>query len=341
MADSESWHPGVQLRLFGFEKATRMASAEAATEMERQRLVSRVVTAHQALSALPEGDELAFLHSGLCQTYLPHSRPHDSTEAWRRHSGRFTLIVQPGLVDETRDGGGLRWLGVPYGARARLILIYLQSEAVARGREVTLGASFTAWMRSLGIEPTGGAKGTISHVREQTLRIARCLFTLQFDGVDAEGRPVRSLRDIKIADGLDLAATSCDGLWPRSVFLGAAFYEHLREHAVPLDKRAVAYLAGNSLGLDLYALFAYRLPRLKADLQLRWVHLAEQLGAAEKSMSNLAKRIREVMPNVAAAYPEARVEITRHGLVLKPSPASVPKPIVTGFRLISGGRAKA
>ena len=194
MTDSESWHPGVQLRLFGLEKATRMASAEAATEVERQRLISRVATAHQVLSALPEGDELAFLHSGLCQTYLPHSRPHDSTEAWRRQSGRFTLIVQPGLIDETKDGGGLRWLGVPYGARARLILIYLQSEAVARGREVILGASFTAWMRSLGIEPTGGAKGTISHVREQTLRIAAAVSAMPRTGHPAASRgPMLSL----------------------------------------------------------------------------------------------------------------------------------------------------
>src|SRR3954454_22753639 len=28
-------------------------------------------------------------------------------------------------------------------------------------------------------------------------------------------------------DGLELAATNYDGLWPRSVFLGAVFYEHL------------------------------------------------------------------------------------------------------------------
>jgi Plasmid encoded RepA protein len=124
--------------------------------------------------------------------------------------------------------------------------------------------------------------------------------------------------------------------WPRSVFLGEAFYDHLREHAVPLDKRAIAFLAGNSLGLDLYALFAYRLPRLKADLALRWADLAEQLGAGDTSMSSFGQRVREVMRDVRAAYPEAQVEVTKHGLLLKPSQPSVPRTMVNGFRLISG-----
>ena len=34
----------------------------------------------------------------------------------------------------------------------------------------------------------------------------------------------------------------------------------------------------SSLGLDLYTLLAYRLPRLDRDLHLRWSTLQEQLG---------------------------------------------------------------
>ena len=61
-------------------------------------------------------------------------------------------------------------------------------------------------------------------------------------------------------------------------------HEHLREHAVPLDKRAIAHLSGNSLGLDLYALLAYRLPRLKQPVHLRWAALQEQIGSEESAM---------------------------------------------------------
>ena len=108
--------------------------------------------------------------------------------------------------------------------------------------------------------------------------------------------------------------------------LSEQFYRHLKEHAVPLDKRAIARLAGNSLGLDLYALFAYRLPRLKGDLHLRWAHLQEQLGSGEAAVTSLAQRLRDVLPNVLGVYPDAKVEVTRHGLLLRPHCPRYPAP---------------
>jgi len=64
------------------------------------------------------------------------------------------------------------------------------------------------------------------------------------------------------------------------------------------------------------------------------VTLLEQIGAAERTTNTLAQRIRDVMPDVLTAYPHARVEVTPHGLLLKPSPAAVPKTAVPGFRVI-------
>ncbi len=69
---------------------------------------------------------------------------------------------------------------------------------------------------------------------------------------------------------------------------------------MPLDKRAIAHLAGNSLGLDLYTLFACRLPRLKDDLYLSWLQMRDQLGSGEAHARSLAQRIRDVLPELAA-----------------------------------------
>ena len=41
------------------------------------------------------GSSLAFLHAGLCQTYLPHMRPKENHAVWRREAGRFTLTSRP------------------------------------------------------------------------------------------------------------------------------------------------------------------------------------------------------------------------------------------------------
>ncbi len=315
-----------QLELLGLDEALRRADAAGVTPGERKRRRGRLEAAHEVLAALPTPDDLAFLHSGLCQTYLPHARPASDDEIWRRRAGRFTLLVSPGAID---DGRRVARVGVPYGTKARLILIYLQSEGV-KGRVVPLGASMSAWIRSLGLSVTGGPRGSIAAVREQALRIARCSFTLQWDTTDAAGNVQTLVRDTQIVEGLELWTAPGDaaGRWPETVELSTKFYEHLREHAVPLDKRAIAHLAGNSLGLDLYSLFAYRLPRLKDGLHLSWLQLREQLGSGEAHTRSLAQRIRDVLPEIKAVYPDAKFEATRHGLLLRPSPPAVPRTAV-------------
>ena len=117
--------------------------------------------------------------------------------------------------------------------------------------------------------------------------------------------------------------------------LSERFYEDLQAHAVPLDKRAIAALKSNSLGLDLYTLFAYRLPRLKESLHLRWRTLQSQVGSEEGAMKELARRVRIILPEVLAVYPQAKVEVTGSGIILRPSDMAVPSRSVRGFRLIN------
>jgi hypothetical protein len=342
--------PKQQLELAGLQQSLRLAEMEGATPAERRRLRERLEVAHQLLIDLPGMDDIAFLHSGLCQTYLPHIRPNENHSVWRRQAGRFTLIVAPGVLDEHRKDMQRRtgpheasdlYVGVPFGPKARLILIYLQTEG-RKSRVVNMGPSMSAWIRSLGLAVTGGQKGTIGAVREQVMRIARCSFTLQWEEKDAAGNTTMSVRDQRIVEGLTLWNGASDPTkWSGTVELTQQFWEHLKDHSVPLDKRAIAHLSNNSLGLDLYTLFAYRLPRLRQDLHLRWTQLLEQLGSAEKQTKTLAYRIREILPDVLAGYPEARVEVTRHGLLLKPSAPAVPKTTVQGIRLVESASRSA
>jgi Plasmid encoded RepA protein len=62
--------------------------------------------------------------------------------------------------------------GVPYGARARMILLYLQTQAVRTGRrEIELGRSMRDWMERMGLS-IGGE--TARSLREQAARISAC-----------------------------------------------------------------------------------------------------------------------------------------------------------------------
>ena len=123
------------------------------------------------------GDERAatarFLYSGWCLTSLPHRRIPDA-DAWRLDNGGVTLLVEPGR--RILKSGADTFCGVPYGATARLILIFLQSEALRNNsRQVELGTSMRRWLGKLGKE-VGGK--TAKLVRDQALRISTCKYQL-------------------------------------------------------------------------------------------------------------------------------------------------------------------
>jgi Plasmid encoded RepA protein len=329
-----------QLLLFGAEELRRVASAipEAA---ERRREIRRIDAAMAAMGEPFGEDDLAFSHSGLCQTCLPHARPESNDLIWERSSGRFHLMVSPGVI--RRPDGRATRVGVPYGTRARLIMIFLQTEGV-RGRTVSLGPSMSAWIRSLGLPVTGGPRGTIQAIREQSLRIARCEFTLQWTAPAASGQGDETIiRDQRLVSGLSLWHSMEEGegtRWSATVELTREFHEHLRKHAVPLVREAIAHLKDNSLGLDLYTLFAYRLQRLERPLLLRWQALAGQVGSDTVRTSHLAQRVKAVLPDVLSVYPDAVVEVMHQGLRLHPSKPPVPKTAITGLRLIQGGKRR-
>jgi hypothetical protein len=109
------------------------ARARAVTKVERH-----AVEAAAAILA-EEESRLGITHAGFAMTSLPHKRIEEAL--WRREGHRTTLLVESG---RHRNGD---LLGVPYGSIARLILLYLQTEAVrTNSPEVELGRSMKSWM---------------------------------------------------------------------------------------------------------------------------------------------------------------------------------------------------
>ena len=112
-----------------------------------------------------ESGRRGYSYSGLCLTSLPH-RKLANDQAWQRTVGPMTLIIEPGRMS-VGDGPACL-LGVPHGARARLILIYLQTQAIlTNNREVSLGRSMREWMGRMGLS-VGGE--TAAALREQARR---------------------------------------------------------------------------------------------------------------------------------------------------------------------------
>ena len=148
------------------------------------------------------GDEKGrsgYSYSGLCLTSLPHRKLGDD-QAWERTVGPLTLIIEPGRIKIGDEPS--RMLGVPHGARARLILIYLQTQAVlTNSREVSLGRSMREWMGRMGLS-VGGE--TASALREQARRIATCSmrFSWQTQEKPGEGTSMMMSNERIIKSGL-------------------------------------------------------------------------------------------------------------------------------------------
>jgi len=88
-----------------------------------------------------EANDVGVTYSGFCQAALPHKKLA-ADEPWVRRSEQVTLMVEPGRLLKP---GALEpdLLGVPYGSRARLILLYLQTRALRSGcREVGVTSPF-------------------------------------------------------------------------------------------------------------------------------------------------------------------------------------------------------
>src|SRR5580698_10078542 len=102
-----------------------------------------------------QSKQIDFLHTVQCQCVLPYRNPGEHIREWDRHQGTATLRVEAGSALDPNTGEFVK-LGLPYGEKPRLVLIYLASEAVRTGEPVVdVEGSMTAFARSLGVETNG------------------------------------------------------------------------------------------------------------------------------------------------------------------------------------------
>ena len=290
-----------------------------ARAMAEGRRGPRIVEAAAAWAA-DEDIGTGYMYSGWCQTALPHRRPADNAAIWKLETDSMTLLVEPGV--RVAHGGEPVHVGVPFGAIARLVLIYLQSEALRTGsRDVELGGSLRAFLGRLGIS-VGGKTARL--VREQAERISRCRLT--FHGARRGTSVLVNQNIVDVAMFVDSADETGQGsLFVETARLSETFFNQLKQHAVPLDEAAIRHIHNSSMALDVYCWLAYRLHSLTADKSISWAALAGQFGAGIKLRKHFKAAFSESVGLALAVYRDARVEVTPNGLILKPSPPPVKK----------------
>jgi len=284
--------------------------------------------------------EVGISYSGLCLTSLPHKKLPDD-QSWKRTGYKVTLLVQPGTL--MHKGKEIRY-GVPYGARARMILIYLMSEAYrTNSREIRLGGSLRGWFERMGIS-FGGE--TAKAIRDQAARINAC--SLRFfwetdNGADAfaKGGIVSSGLMFR-ADSMQRGRAPAQGrLFDDLVVLDEVFWKALQDHHVPLREEAVKQLRDRSLALDVYIWLCYRMRSIEKPTSITWAALFDQFGSGFGERKHFKKPFRDALKAASAAYPEARIALQdKMGVVLEPSPSPVSRAMVNEhrFQILQGSR---
>jgi hypothetical protein len=267
-------------------------------------------------AALYMGDEdgaLNFVYSGWAQCALPHRRLADD-QPWEITVERIRLVVEPGR--RPKDGHGpLEFLGVPFGSHARLILLYLQTEALRTGsREVELGRSLRDWLGRIGVS-VGGRTGRL--VKDQAERISRCRLTFHIQGAKSAGLINQTIVDRALF--IEENGGNQGRLSLETAKLSEGFFEQLKKHPVPLEEAAIRAINNNPAALDCYLWLAYRLHVLPAPKFVTWKALKAQFGTAYRETYHFKNKWSATLALALAVYPAANVEVAEEGVILKPS----------------------
>jgi hypothetical protein len=269
-------------------------------------------------------EDIAYQHTVLCQTSLPYRSTASRT--WERRNGKVILFIEAASALDPKKEQYVE-LPLPFGPKARLILLYLNTAAIrTQSRIIDAEDSMTAFIRQLqgGRDPNGEE---IRKFQQQLRSLAKARINL---GVIGEQRILDGKLDV--VESFDVWFSKNPDqrvLWTSIVELSEKYFNTLVRHAVPLDPRAIAALSHSSLALDLYSWLAQRLHRVGSKAELvPWANLQEQLGDTYKEIRMLRRNVLKALKDVITQYPEAQFEPNEKGLLLRNSPPPVRRKLI-------------
>ncbi|WP_417789131.1 replication protein RepA [Terasakiella pusilla] len=256
---------------------------------------------------------------------LPIRQLPSAEDIWRRKNNEFELALSSG---HTFSKNGLEKIGVPYGTRARLILLYIVHQTRITPPEekcIFMGKSLSDFMQKNGIHVRGGNFGSIGPLRKQAARLARCRFEFIF--------PDKWNKEFQTDDfslsGTQLWKTSDTNQWPEFITVSSEFKESVKKHAFPLDRSAISILKQNALAFDWYVFLSYRVRKTKnfnTPIFIPWNKVMEQMGCNYRRYADLKANTIRALKYVGAVYPNLSLLVTHRGITIdRPAPQTFPK----------------
>lgn len=273
------------------------------------------------------GAKLAYQHTVFCQTGLPYRNPGDDVRLWQRAQGAAFLEVQAGRVFNPSIRTTVE-VGLPWGAKPRLILAHLNAEALRQQSPmIEVESSLSAFVKRIRGFNSGRE---IRFFKEQLTRLSSALIRLAYARDDHRAHQIET----KVITAFDLWLQKDERqrvLWPSTIQLSLDYFTSLQEHAVPLNEADLAALAHSALGIDLYSWLAQRLHRVNPNRPafIQWPALQQQFGPDYGRIRDFKRDFRKTLAQVHSRYKAARIELDGYGMRLHNSPPPVSKRLVS------------
>ena len=207
---------------------------------------------------------------------------------------------------------------MPYGPKARLLMAHLSSEAVRNNSPtVEIADSLSAFMREMGIEPRGGARGTIQPFKDQINALVACRIEMSaWDGHRARQMEEKPFKSVEV-----WFPTNPDQrmLWPNTVTFSDAFFQDLTKHAMPVNVHVLRHLANSARKLDLYFWLNYRLNSISSRLTVPWSALLNQFGDGFTRERAFRAQLVDELNDIKELFPRLPLTMSETGITLEPA----------------------
>lgn len=283
------------------------------TPVQRRRDIAR-----ETLKAdlLKDADRY-HIHSVLAMCGLPYRRPDDNAVEYIQRYGKNSLVVTAGRLQDPESGLMVR-PGLPYGPKARLMMLHICTEALRSGSpEIRVGDSMSAFIKDLGFAVSGGKNGTISLFKEQINRLAAAHMTLGlWDGEVGHTLNSKPIEEFSIWFPKD---PNQRVLWPSRLVLEQKFFLSLKRHALPVDIRVLRAFANSARQIDIILWLAYRLKQVTRPYLLTWETLQDQFGSEIAQAFKFKQSFKADFAAISEVFPKLPAKLGEKGLQLFPA----------------------
>jgi hypothetical protein len=284
-----------------------------------------------------------FMHLMFCVAGLPLREP--ASRNFSRSTGTIGLNISAGTI--TLPDGDKLELGLPYGPKARLIVLSAISEARSplRGDNdqwIEIG-QIESWLREIGILQKSRSGQIMSATKDQLIRLCLSQFstTYRLPGkrillandriIDAGAFDEEELRIYARKSGSETERRKNMNQirWPEAIRLSDKAFRMFRsDDAVPIPASRLSVVSHSAMAIDVFLFLSYTMPSIPPGGRhmVSWGDLISWFGNTSDAPSRFKELFIPALGLAMKAYPEAGIcadDVTDEGLWLSHSDPAV------------------